>query len=39
MSNLAESEEEFLRERNYIFQRKVNAWDFYAVYEADDWEQ
>jgi hypothetical protein len=38
ISNLAESDEEFLREENNIFQKKVGAWNAYAVYEADSWD-
>ncbi|PCI74883.1 MAG: hypothetical protein COB20_14170 [SAR86 cluster bacterium] len=38
ISNLAESDEEFLREEDNIFRRKVGAWNAYAVYEADTWD-
>jgi hypothetical protein len=39
LSNLAESDEEFLREDfNNIFQNKVGAWNAYIVYEADSWD-
>lgn len=38
ISNLAESDEEFLREENNIFQNKVAAWNAYAIYEADSWD-
>ena len=37
ISNLAESDEEYLREENNAFQNKVGAWNAYAVYEADNW--
>lgn len=38
ISNIAESDEEFLIEENNIFQQKVGAWNAYAVYEADTWD-
>lgn len=38
ISNLAESDEEYLREENNIFQQKVGAWNLYGVYEADSWD-
>ncbi|MEQ8954919.1 MAG: hypothetical protein RL120_12370, partial [Gammaproteobacteria bacterium] len=38
ISNLAESEHEILREQNNIFQRKVDAWSLYGVYEAPSWD-
>ncbi len=38
ISNLAESDEEFLFEENNVFGRKVGAWNAYAVYEADTWD-
>ena len=38
ISNLAESDEEFLLEENNIFQKKVGAWNAYAIYEADTWD-
>ena len=38
ISNLAESDEEFLREENNVFQKKVGAWNAYAVYESDTWD-
>ncbi len=38
ISNLAESDEEFLREENNIYQKKVGAWNAYAVYEANSWD-
>ncbi len=39
LSNLAESDEEFLREEfNNTFEKKVGAWNAYLVYEADSWD-
>lgn len=38
ISNLAESDEEFLLEEQNIFRRRVAAWNAYAVYEADTWD-
>ena len=38
ISTLAESDEEFLREENNVFQKKVGAWNAYAVFEADTWD-
>ncbi len=38
ISNLAESDEEFLLEENNIFEKKVGAWNAYAVYEANTWD-
>lgn len=38
ISNLAESDEEFLREENNIFLNKVGAWSLYGVFEANTWD-
>jgi len=39
LSNLAESDEEFLREEfNNTFEKKVGAWNAFLVYEADGWD-
>lgn len=38
LSDLAESDEEFLKDENNIFERKVSAWNVYGLYAFSEFE-